>query len=370
LNTDTRVLGWDLLRGVCALVVAFYHLSYWLGLAELPALGTYGVYLFFVLSGASLAYVYPLQRVNGAGDVARFLATRWLRLAPLYVALCLLHVALLALHKGAPLGELGWRFLLNATFTFGFEDPALTALLIGGWSLGIEFVYYLCFPLLARVLPQRLGAWLLLVALAALQGGWILATVGRHGWFDAVAAYHQAPAFAAYFFGGCLLGHRQRAHAPRSPGWMGALAAAAWVVLLLVLMPQKPGDELLGVRGVLLFLACFAAVHGCGRAQLHGRLAAIARWGGDITYGTYLLHPVLFFALARFVALPLTGVDVTTWPTPGRWALLLVVLVAATVLAICSERWLEAPVRRWGQRKLGRTRPAPTAQSDVASISS
>jgi peptidoglycan/LPS O-acetylase OafA/YrhL len=50
-----RVLGWDLLRGLCALTVASYHLLYWLGLAELPALGTYGVYLFIVLSGASLA---------------------------------------------------------------------------------------------------------------------------------------------------------------------------------------------------------------------------------------------------------------------------------------------------------------------------
>src|SRR4051794_32821994 len=53
-----RVLGWDLLRGLCALTVATYHMLLWLDIAELPALGTYGVYLFFVLSGASLAYNY------------------------------------------------------------------------------------------------------------------------------------------------------------------------------------------------------------------------------------------------------------------------------------------------------------------------
>ena len=58
-----RVLGWDLLRGLCALTVASYHLLYWLKIVELPALGTYGVYMFFVLSGASLAYNYDAARL-------------------------------------------------------------------------------------------------------------------------------------------------------------------------------------------------------------------------------------------------------------------------------------------------------------------
>ena len=136
-----RILGWDLLRGVGALMVAFYHLSYWLGLTELPALSTYGVYLFFVLSGASLAYVYPAERVRTLGDTLRFLATRWLRLAPLYLLLCVVFVVMLSVRNGQLVGRLPLRFALNATFAFGLWDPALWALLIGGWTLGIEFVY-------------------------------------------------------------------------------------------------------------------------------------------------------------------------------------------------------------------------------------
>jgi peptidoglycan/LPS O-acetylase OafA/YrhL len=351
-----RVLGWDLMRGICALVVAFYHLAYWLGLAELPALGTYGVYLFFVLSGASLAYVYPLQLVRALADVGRFLATRWLRLAPLYVLLCLLHAGLLALHPGTPLAPLGQRLLLNATFGFGFDDPARTALLIGGWSLGIEFVYYLCFPLLARVLPHRLGAALLLAGLVLLQAGWILGTVGRHGWTAAVVDYHQAPAFAAYFFGGCLLGQWQRGREPAAAGGLAWGAAAAWLGLLLLLMPARPGDELLGARGVALATACFAAVHLCGRARLQGRVARLAAWCGDITYGTYLLHPILLFGLLRFV------VDATRWPLAARCALLLAVIAAALALATLSERRLERPLRRWGARWLRAGQPKATAQ--------
>ncbi|MEY2801078.1 MAG: hypothetical protein RL513_662, partial [Pseudomonadota bacterium] len=46
-----RVLGWDILRGLCAMSVMVYHLLYWQDLATVSTLGTYGVYLFFILSG-------------------------------------------------------------------------------------------------------------------------------------------------------------------------------------------------------------------------------------------------------------------------------------------------------------------------------
>lgn len=361
-----RILGWDLLRGVCAITVAFYHLSYWLGLAELPALGTYGVYLFFVLSGASLAYVYPADEVRSFGDVGRFLATRWLRLAPLYLLLCLVFIAMLAVRNGALANHLGLRLLLNASFGFGVYDPALWALLIGGWSLGIEFVYYLCFPLLARVLPHRALAAGVLLVLVIVQFGWIQRTVGSNGWTAAVTDYHQAPAFAAYFFGGCLLGNWQRRAGPAWPEAAAWLAAAGWVGLLLLLMPRNAGDELLGLRGIALFLACFAAVHVSGRASLGTGTARLAAWFGDVTYGTYLLHPMLFFGAAWFVALPLTGSEPQTWSTPARWLTLVVVIATATALAGLSERRLERPLRRWSRKRFEK----PRAQSDADSISS
>ncbi len=361
-----RILGWDLLRGICAVTVAFYHLSYWLGLAELPALGTYGVYLFFVLSGASLAYVYPVDAVRSMGDAGRFLATRWLRLAPLYLLLCVVFIAMLAVRNGALADHLGWRLLLNASFGFGLYDPALWAILIGGWSLGIEFVYYLCFPLLARVLPHRALAVAVFLVLVSVQFGWIQATVGSKGWGAVVADYHQAPAFAAYFFGGCLLGHWQRSGAPAWPEAAGWLAAVAWVGLLLLLMPRDAGDELLGLRGLALFFACFAAVHVSGRARLGTRTARLAAWFGDVTYGTYLLHPMLFFSIAWLVALPLTGSEPQTWSAPARWATLVGVIAIATGLAGFSERRFERPLRRWSRKRLAK----PGAQSDAASISS
>jgi peptidoglycan/LPS O-acetylase OafA/YrhL len=353
-----RVAGWDLLRGLCALTVATYHLLYWMHIAELPALGTYGVYMFFVLSGASLAYNYSARDFTSLADALRFLRTRWLRLAPLYVLLSLLFLLMLAPRlAGWSWADVANRLAWNATFAFGLRDPATSAILIGGWSLGIEFIYYLCFPALVYVVPRvrwAIAVWLLL---AVLQFAWIRLTIGTLGWSEGVVGYHQVPAFAAYFFGGCVIGNLRRTQrGERAFAW-GVVAWLAMALLLFALMPQEPGDELLGASGYLLFAACFAVVLASGSIAVQGRLAQFSSWMGDITYGTYLMHPMIFWTIAWFV-LP----GLTELPLPLRVLILLAVVSSAAILAYCSERWFERPLRRLGR---GRSR-----YIEAASISS
>lgn len=355
-----RILGWDLLRGLCALTVALYHLLYWLGLAELPALGTYGVYLFFVLSGASLAYNYGPQRVGSPRGIVDFLVARWLRLAPLYLLLCGVYIAMLAARNGPLPGAQVLRYLaLNASFAFGAWDPSLGALLIGGWSLGIEFMYYLFFPLIAQLLPRRGWAVAVFVALTAIQFVWIQRTLGTLGWDKGVVAYHQVPAFAAYFFGGCILGALRR---ERQGQWPFAAGLAAWAgmgVLLMALMPQQAGDELLGARGIVLFAACFAVVHVSGQVRVPQRAMALAGWLGDITYGCYLLHPILIWTVLWFVA-----PGAPDWGTPARIALLIGILAVTCALATLSERRFERPLRRLARS--GRSRAPYIEASSIS----
>ncbi|MGE4243047.1 acyltransferase family protein [Ramlibacter sp.] len=340
--SPARVLGWDLLRGLCALTVALYHLMYWLQIAELPALGTYGVYLFFVLSGASLAYNYGQERVATLGDMGRFLAVRWLRLAPLYIALCLAYSLVMAVMQGRTgFAHLAGPLLLNASFAFGFYNPSQTALLIGGWSLGIEFVFYLLYPLIASVLPYRTLALALFAVVVGVQWWWIERTIGTHGWLPAVTAYHQLPAFGAYFFGGCLIGWLRRTQTREWTLPRGVLAWCGMAFLLLALMPEKPGDELLGARGATLFVACFAVVYASGRVAVKGRLVKFAQWFGDMTYGLYLLHPILLFSILWFV-LP----QAPQMPLSLRWALLAAIVAVSSTAATLSERYFEKPIRR------------------------
>jgi exopolysaccharide production protein ExoZ len=369
-GSPDRVLGWDVLRGLCALGVALYHLLYWQDLASLNTLGSYGVYLFFVLSGASLAYNYS-GRLSGPREAAAFLLVRWLRLAPLYIVVCLVFVAFLALRNGEWVDQLPLRLLLNMSFAFGAHDPAVWALAIGGWSLGIEFVYYLVFPLLLLALPRLAWCALLAAALILLQWTWIYHTVGSPAGYAAGAvAYHQVPAFAGYFFGGCVIGHWRRASLRALSGTIGVLVWLLMAGLLLWLNPASAGDELLGARGASLFFACFAVVLVSGQVSIHARLAPLARWLGDITYGCYLLHPLLFFGFTWFVLPRLAGFEIAQAPWAVKCAVLAMVLALSCLTAAASERWFEAPLRRWGKRMLGRrARPAGAPHIEAASIS-
>jgi peptidoglycan/LPS O-acetylase OafA/YrhL len=354
MTSTERVLGWDLLRGMCAVAVACYHLLLWQDVAALHSFGSYGVYLFFVLSGASLAYTYEARIAAHNFSFGRFLWVRYLRLAPLYLALMAVVLPWKLLKEGMN-SDLGLSYVLNATLLFGFYKPSTHAVLVGGWSLGIEVIYYLMFPLLMLSFRWRGLAWGVFGVLLATQAAWIVATVGQaSGYAQNAEAYHQAPAFAAYFMGGCLIGvARRRALFENLPQRAGLAGLAAGFLLLLAANPVQQGDELTGWRGVLLCSLCFALVYLAGHLRLKGLAARVAGYVGDATYGVYLLHPVIFFGLV-FVVLPRLGMaswaHPTSWALPGRLLLLVLVLLAAFSLALLSEKYFEKPLRALGKR--------------------
>ena len=153
METGMRVHGFDILRGLCALGVACYHVLGWLQAGHPYNLGLYGVYVFFVLSGASLWIAYADKMEQGY-PLAGFFAARFFRLAPLYW----LAVLLTPIIVGGP-----WSMhylALNLSFLFGLGNPGQTAIVTGGWSLGIEFVFYLLFPLLLILVRTPTGVGL------------------------------------------------------------------------------------------------------------------------------------------------------------------------------------------------------------------
>lgn len=135
---------------------------------------------FFVLSGASLMYAYGGQLEDRRFDFKKFLLLRYFRLAPLYILLMLLVLPWKIIKEGATLALLK-KFLLNGFFAFGFFDPASSSMLVGGWSLGIEAIYYLMFPLLGFLVLR--GKWFFVVfpVLLLVQMWWVTSTIGSQG---------------------------------------------------------------------------------------------------------------------------------------------------------------------------------------------
>lgn len=351
MTTLARVPGWDLLRGLCALAVAIYHLFFWQDIAALNTFGSYGVYLFFILSGASLTYTYLEKFESGQLSISGFLRTRYLRLAPLYMILMLLLLPWKLQKEGLTIDLVG-LYALNASLLFGFYSPVNHAVLVGGWSLGIEVIFYLLFPVILWCLHKRELAVAVFCCLLALQLIWIQGTLGASGGYgENVVAYHQAPAFAAYFMGGCLLGAAKRREQLGGPiaQASGLICLLAGFGLLLGLNTTTQGDEVLGWRGLFLFCLCCAMVYISTRLKLARGMQKIAATFGDATYGLYLLHPVLFFGLT-LALFPRLGISApNSWPVVWRLCFATAIIFTACGLALLSEKYLEKPIRRWAR---------------------
>jgi peptidoglycan/LPS O-acetylase OafA/YrhL len=143
----------DRAKGVAVFGVLAVHVSQVPGLFSVSAenitgrlLGTFvnngarGVQLFFIVSGYSLALnFYKYQ--SGSYGILRFYVSRFFRIYPVWIFTLICYLLLSA-------G--GEKFFLSATFLFGFlrwQEPN-PEIVIGGWSLFCEILYYAAFPIL------------------------------------------------------------------------------------------------------------------------------------------------------------------------------------------------------------------------------
>lgn len=337
-RVSDRIAGFDLVRGLCAMAVAAYHVMSWNQWANLYTWGTYGVYIFFVLSGASMYVAYGERFARGLA-VTRFLGLRLARLMPLYLLAMVVTIARDFSREGFDPQSL-WAGFLNLFFLFGFGNPGVTSQVVGGWSLGIEFVFYLLFPVALSLASGR--HWLLMLVLAfASQHVFIHFTLtnGQHmtaNW----PAYTEFLSFIFYFAAGCVIGRGVVSGVLRAH-WLGAPLLVGSLVLLGSMSGPQMESTLVGLPGLALSLLVTVAVAASGALELgaFGSWAAVQL--GRSSYGVYILHPFLVgpaTAAATVAGLGAIGTVVFT-------------LAGSMLLALVLERWFEKPIQRYFRRR-------------------
>jgi len=163
MNTHTRNLeGIEALRGVAALMVLLYHL---VELLKVPLPGSLGfirshfglgVPLFYALSGFVLAYGYS-GNLRTPPDIRAFYIRRFFRIAPLfYSMLCAWLIVNWIVWQSKPSLV---PLLLNVTFLFGLVPGMHESIVWAGWSIGIEMLFYLMFPVIALLTPTTVSAF-------------------------------------------------------------------------------------------------------------------------------------------------------------------------------------------------------------------
>jgi len=197
-----RLDGVDILRGLAIFFVLMNHVNIRLLLAHVPYTqglprqlvaslvwnGQFGVQMFFAVSGFLITST-TLRRWGSLGgiNVRHFYKLRFARIAPL---LLLLLVVLSGLHFAgiddyvvkAKTGGLGRALLAALTFHVNVLE-ARRGYLPGSWdilwSLSVEEMFYLFFPLLCKLLGR--GKLLLILLVGFVAMGPVARTVLVHG---------------------------------------------------------------------------------------------------------------------------------------------------------------------------------------------
>ncbi|HTV70084.1 MAG TPA: acyltransferase [Rhizobiaceae bacterium] len=207
-SSDDRLLGADFMRAAACLVVLFHHLAQRLDQGEIAtpleifrifsSNGTFGVAIFFVLSGFLLAR--PFWRALDGGKPMSSLRTyavrRAARILPgFWLALTVTFVASFTIFNSRLDGELWLRFVAGFLLVADWHWITFFPVDINGplWSISFEATSYVllpvCFALLFSVGASGWWAraiWLGVIALI-LAGHWLIASFvtideARRGW--------------------------------------------------------------------------------------------------------------------------------------------------------------------------------------------
>lgn len=154
ISQTNRYFGLDWLRGLMAVSIMTYH---YVRVSILPPeadnplgrLSIYGVAIFFVLSGISLAIAYS-GYIRGVRTAIYFYIRRFFRIFPLMW----LAIALVIFFGSAR--QINFQdFMLNVTGLFGFVNSG-NYIFPGGWSLGDEMVYYAWTPFILLLFNRKI----------------------------------------------------------------------------------------------------------------------------------------------------------------------------------------------------------------------
>lgn len=331
---SNHVVTVDFARGAMAASVMLYHLLGWESIVVVERVGYYAVYGFFIVSGFSL-YIAYRDRLGSASEIRTFFVRRFFRIAPLFYTALVLHWWIV----GTTTKSL-FFLLANVSFTFGLTNPGETSLLTGGWSIGIEMVFYLVFPIIVACCGRSISILgVITVAAAVLQIMFVNHVLADHDTLTGVwSAYTQPISFSAYFLLGCLVGEFYS----RRPDLKGSYIAVAMTIAALVVfsvLPVETSAKLLaGYKGVILACACCLFVAAVAFIkEPSGRLRSFAVWFGSLSYPIYLLHPLVLTKLSEFQV------------PSSTWRILLTIAFTVGLAHVVSRR-IEIPLRNYGRR--------------------
>jgi peptidoglycan/LPS O-acetylase OafA/YrhL len=400
---ENRLLGADFVRATACLIVLFHHLAQrmngrtdfgWLDWFKVfSQIGTFGVAMFFVLSGFLLARPFwtaldadrpmPSLRTYALRRAARILPGFWLALTVTFVlSITVFEVDLTS--------ELWMRFFAGFFLVADWHWITFFPVEVNGplWSICFEIFSYVALPIaflslfllrgaVGRGLQSRL---LWLVAIAVTLGlHWIFANYYRieafgRGWQYGLIGgakywmprFNPFAFFAMFAIGSLAAGLQVMIARHRSLLFdLMSVAGIALSVWLYVEQAGARGTEGYGFLGVPYAYPWFELTVGLvlfatPSSVLVGRILdnPATRYIAQISFGIYIYHYIVLELVRHYWA-----------PTYGHGGSTDLVTYVGVSLVICgftvlashlSFRWMEKPIIDWARGKEHRPVPGPT----------
>ncbi|ENU57422.1 Acyltransferase 3 [Acinetobacter guillouiae MSP4-18] len=358
----------DLLRGISILLVLLHHFNIpyklhdtFLGIQifgeSLSTLiarnGNYGVTLFFVISGFLITQ-HTLQRSGTLAQIKLkdFYIRRIARIMPCLVLLVVLVTALGAMGlkpfiNQAPNGiEVSYGLTVFSAFTFwmniliienGWVNYALGVL----WSLSVEEVFYLVFPILCVVLGRGKGFIIFLLAIIVYAP-----------YFRSLHFAEESGAYLYHYFSsfdgiaiGCLTALMTQRMSQKIQ--VSRIVVPIIVVLMVTVYLYAPIKEV-STWGISLFALLSAMLIFCFAQNPHTESRSIlskgVAWIGQRSYEMYLFH-LIILGLFKVFYFPKETLAVE------KLMLLPIYFIAVFVLSWAIEKYYSTPmnakIRNW-----------------------
>ena len=327
-----RVVSIQYLRALAAILVVVQHANS--GPIHLdivsPGLATFGVDLFFVISG----YIMWTTTTETERTPPQFWLARIVRIVPLYWCFTSLYVAISILHPAAL--EHPSTNLVFIVKSYAFVpaiypvEGGISPIYSLGWTLNFEMFFYLIFGI-ALIIRHRAGR---LVAITLTFGALVTAGFLWHPANPILQTYSNE--LLLEFLSGTLLG----AASQRLMFWGTRFAGPVLGVAVLCLAPAYY-DKFSDYNSLLIGLPAVLTVAGLVALERSLRNRPL-RWAlliGDASYSLYLSHP--FVVRALYLALPTMAA--TSNPVIGVFCIAAATL-AAIPFAVLIYRFIERPI--------------------------
>lgn len=360
----------DGLRGIAALMVAVFHLSFLnhIFFSDFLRNSYLFVDFFFVLSGFVIAHTY-LHRLHNFSDFRNFFIRRIARLWPLHMATLAAIIALFCFREylistGLDVGDPADHFISYSPETLFANIFFLHSIGLfkniswnyPSWSISVEFFTYIIFALFCIFVKHRRMA----VALGMIfVSASILALFAHHG-MDATADFGIFRCIYGFFVGAvleqCFQALRKRHLTLPAPNFLEIAAC----ILTIWFVCQADFGRISFLAPLVFALPTLFFAYGQG-AISRFLLTKPIQDLGTLSFSIYLLHAIpLFLINIGFRLLQLSsnqpligtvkinGMDWNTLTTGNIWlmdALTIFYLIILVFLARFSYRYIEMPAQ-------------------------